>query len=243
MEEISNFLDLFKDRSPPRDFAHLFRSAPIKSGLFRFLAILDSEARLGLELWSASQIDAVIFAAKLLVDSSLSISGPSSGDFDSGVDNQQAPSKYIVWYPDVKTHVLPLYAVTVKMELDLGAIARDIFTWDPMTSMFIFMMCFNTSDFSGLWLNVTRFVSQLSAVPLVALSGFGLYELGFLSVAKCIEIELPHIILLIIFSQVTGNQVAKITFHNAVIRGSDAIPSVIDNKRHRRQQPEQRTLP
>ncbi|XP_020253349.1 uncharacterized protein LOC109830494 isoform X1 [Asparagus officinalis] len=77
---------------------------------------------------------------------------------------------------------------------------------------------FNTSDFSGLWLNVTRFVSQLSAVPLVALSGFGLYELGFLSVAKCIEIELPHIILLIIFSQVTGNQVAKITFHNAVIR-------------------------
>ncbi|XP_020253870.1 uncharacterized protein LOC109830928 [Asparagus officinalis] len=63
-----------------------------------------------------------------------------------------------------------------------------------------------------------QFVSQLSAVPLVALSGFGLYELGFLSVAKCIEIELPHIILLIIFSQVTGNQVAKITFHNAVIR-------------------------
>ncbi|XP_020253350.1 uncharacterized protein LOC109830494 isoform X2 [Asparagus officinalis] len=109
------------------------------------------------------------------------------------------------------------------MELNLGAMARDIFTWDPMTSMFIFMMwcsncSFNTSDFSGLWLNVTRFVSQLSAVPLVALSGFGLYELGFLSVAKCIEIELPHIILLIIFSQVTGNQVAKITFHNAVIR-------------------------
>ncbi|ONK60135.1 uncharacterized protein A4U43_C08F14680 [Asparagus officinalis] len=54
---------LFKDRSPPRDFAHRFRSAPIKSGLFRFLAILDSEARLGLESCSASQIDAVIFAA------------------------------------------------------------------------------------------------------------------------------------------------------------------------------------
>ncbi|ONK80601.1 uncharacterized protein A4U43_C01F19640 [Asparagus officinalis] len=76
MEEISNLLDLFKDRSPPRDFAHRFRSAPIKSGLFRFLAILDSEARLGLESCSASQIDAVIFAAKLLVGSSLSISVP-----------------------------------------------------------------------------------------------------------------------------------------------------------------------
>ncbi|ONK61833.1 uncharacterized protein A4U43_C08F34060, partial [Asparagus officinalis] len=41
----------------------LTSSAPIKSGLFRFLAILDSEARLGLESCSASQIDAVIFAA------------------------------------------------------------------------------------------------------------------------------------------------------------------------------------
>ncbi|KAL8142383.1 hypothetical protein V2J09_015415 [Rumex salicifolius] len=33
--------------------------------------------------------------------------------------------------------------------------------------------------FSGLWRNVTRFLSPLAAVPLVALSGFGLYELGF----------------------------------------------------------------
>ncbi|KAG1364054.1 nucleobase-ascorbate transporter 6 [Cocos nucifera] len=55
--------------------------------------------------------------------------------------------------------------------------------------------------FSGLWRNVTRFLSPLSAVPLVALAGFGLYELGFPGVAKCIEIGLPQIILLIIFSQ------------------------------------------
>lgn len=55
--------------------------------------------------------------------------------------------------------------------------------------------------FSGLWRNVTRFLSPLSAVPLVALSGFGLYELGFPGVAKCIEIGLPQIILLIVFSQ------------------------------------------
>ncbi|KAF4355467.1 hypothetical protein F8388_015221 [Cannabis sativa] len=33
--------------------------------------------------------------------------------------------------------------------------------------------------FSGLWRNVARFLSPLSAVPLVALSGFGLYEFGF----------------------------------------------------------------
>ncbi|ONK55020.1 uncharacterized protein A4U43_UnF8510 [Asparagus officinalis] len=77
MEEISNLLDLFKDRTPPRDLAHRLRSDSIKPGLFRFLAILDSGARLGLESWSASQIDAVISAAKLLVGSSLSISAES----------------------------------------------------------------------------------------------------------------------------------------------------------------------
>ncbi|PWA99021.1 nucleobase-ascorbate transporter 7 [Artemisia annua] len=32
--------------------------------------------------------------------------------------------------------------------------------------------------FSGLWRNITRFMSPLSAVPLVSLSGYGLYELG-----------------------------------------------------------------
>ncbi|KAL8035742.1 hypothetical protein ABFX02_12G116800 [Erythranthe guttata] len=55
--------------------------------------------------------------------------------------------------------------------------------------------------FSGFWRNVTRFMSPLSAVPLVALTGFGLYELGFPLVTKCVEIGLPQLILLVIFSQ------------------------------------------
>ncbi|KAF7135413.1 hypothetical protein RHSIM_Rhsim08G0168900 [Rhododendron simsii] len=55
--------------------------------------------------------------------------------------------------------------------------------------------------FSGLWRNVTRFLSPLAAVPLVALAGFGLYEFGFPGVAKCIEIGLPQLILLVFFSQ------------------------------------------
>ncbi|GAB4839843.1 Nucleobase-ascorbate transporter 7 [Ancistrocladus abbreviatus] len=55
--------------------------------------------------------------------------------------------------------------------------------------------------FSGLWRNVTRFLSPLAAVPLVALAGFGLYELGFPGVAKCVEIGLPQLILVVIFSQ------------------------------------------
>ncbi|KAK2428334.1 Nucleobase-ascorbate transporter 7 [Trifolium repens] len=55
--------------------------------------------------------------------------------------------------------------------------------------------------FSGLWRNVVRFISPLSAVPLVALSGFGLYQLGFPMLAKCVEIGLPEIVILLLFSQ------------------------------------------
>lgn len=61
--------------------------------------------------------------------------------------------------------------------------------------------------FSGLWRNVTRFLSPLSAVPLVGLVGFGLYELGFPGVAKCIEIGLPQLIILVFFSQYLANMI------------------------------------
>ncbi|XP_022727220.1 nucleobase-ascorbate transporter 6-like isoform X2 [Durio zibethinus] len=55
--------------------------------------------------------------------------------------------------------------------------------------------------FSGLWRNVTRFLSPLSIVPLVSLVGFGLYEFGFPGVAKCVEIGLPQLILIVFISQ------------------------------------------
>ncbi|EOA13188.1 hypothetical protein CARUB_v10026214mg [Capsella rubella] len=55
--------------------------------------------------------------------------------------------------------------------------------------------------FSGLWRNVVRFLSPISAVPLVGLVGFGLYEFGFPGVAKCIEIGLPELLILVFVSQ------------------------------------------
>ncbi|KAG6386161.1 hypothetical protein SASPL_155052 [Salvia splendens] len=55
--------------------------------------------------------------------------------------------------------------------------------------------------FSGLWRNVVRFLSPISVVPLVFLSGFGLYELGFPGVAKCVEIGLPELVLLVFCGQ------------------------------------------
>ncbi|KAA8545765.1 hypothetical protein F0562_020784 [Nyssa sinensis] len=53
----------------------------------------------------------------------------------------------------------------------------------------------------GVWRLVVRFLSPLSAVPLVTLVGLGLYGLAFPLVAKCIEIGLPELIILIILSQ------------------------------------------
>ncbi|KAI4964094.1 hypothetical protein ZWY2020_008398, partial [Hordeum vulgare] len=57
--------------------------------------------------------------------------------------------------------------------------------------------------FSGLWRNVAGLLSPLSAVPLVSLVGFGLYELGFPAVSsQGVEIGLPELILMVAFSQV-----------------------------------------
>ncbi|KAH0448037.1 hypothetical protein IEQ34_021837 [Dendrobium chrysotoxum] len=42
--------------------------------------------------------------------------GPSSDEFDSCVDDQQFPQKYIVRYSDAKTRVLPLYVLTVQLD-------------------------------------------------------------------------------------------------------------------------------
>ncbi|XP_058776696.1 nucleobase-ascorbate transporter 7-like [Vicia villosa] len=55
--------------------------------------------------------------------------------------------------------------------------------------------------FSGSWRYVVRFLSPLSAVPLVALSGFGLQRFGFPMLARCAEIGLPELAALVIFTQ------------------------------------------
>ncbi|KAL9275550.1 putative inactive poly [ADP-ribose] polymerase SRO5 [Drosera capensis] len=42
-------------------------------------------------------------------------SNPSSGEFDSGVDNALCPKKYIVWSTKMNTHILPEYAITFSV--------------------------------------------------------------------------------------------------------------------------------
>ncbi|GAB2223737.1 hypothetical protein Droror1_Dr00004477 [Drosera rotundifolia] len=42
-------------------------------------------------------------------------SNPSSGEFDSGVDNALCPKKYTVWSTKMNTHILPEYVITFSV--------------------------------------------------------------------------------------------------------------------------------
>ncbi|XP_020866709.1 nucleobase-ascorbate transporter 4 isoform X1 [Arabidopsis lyrata subsp. lyrata] len=57
------------------------------------------------------------------------------------------------------------------------------------------------TGFFGLWRILVRFLTPLSAAPLVILTAVGLVALAFPQLARCIEIGLPALIILIILSQ------------------------------------------
>ncbi|KAG1366934.1 Nucleobase-ascorbate transporter LPE1 [Cocos nucifera] len=56
--------------------------------------------------------------------------------------------------------------------------------------------------FFGIWRIVIRFLSPLAAVPIVTLAALGLFYIGFPNLARCVEVGLPALVLLIFFSQV-----------------------------------------
>ncbi|KAF6175902.1 hypothetical protein GIB67_003390 [Kingdonia uniflora] len=80
--------------------------------------------------------------------------------------------------------------------------------------------------FSGLWRNVARFLSPLSAVPLVSLVGFGLYEHGFPGVAKCVEVGLPELIILNNLSQLDLQSFLIISISELSLRNINAMSNV-----------------
>uniref|UniRef100_A0A803MYS0 Uncharacterized protein n=1 Tax=Chenopodium quinoa TaxID=63459 RepID=A0A803MYS0_CHEQI len=55
--------------------------------------------------------------------------------------------------------------------------------------------------FSGLWRLFVRSLSPLSMVPFITFTGLGLFSFGFPRLADCVEIGLPHLILVLILSQ------------------------------------------
>ncbi|XP_044488420.1 nucleobase-ascorbate transporter 4-like [Mangifera indica] len=55
--------------------------------------------------------------------------------------------------------------------------------------------------FSGLWRIFGRFLNPLAKVPLVTLTGLGFHPLRFPQLAKCVEIGLPALVILVLVSQ------------------------------------------
>ncbi|ESQ32080.1 hypothetical protein EUTSA_v10005426mg [Eutrema salsugineum] len=55
--------------------------------------------------------------------------------------------------------------------------------------------------FLGVWRNIIRFLSPLSIAPLATFTGLGLYHIGFPLLARCVEVGLPGLILLVVITQ------------------------------------------
>ncbi|KAM7280111.1 hypothetical protein ACFE04_007245 [Oxalis oulophora] len=79
---------------------------------------------------------------------------------------------------------------------------RFVMTLRGIQGALIMAGCFQmVMGFLGLWRSVVRFLSPLSIVPFVMFTGLGLYHLGFPMVARCVEIGIPQIIVMVIISQ------------------------------------------
>ncbi|GLU15952.1 hypothetical protein SLE2022_324030 [Rubroshorea leprosula] len=81
-------------------------------------------------------------------------------------------------------------------------IERFVHTMRGIQGALLITACFQAVvGFLGFWRNAVRFLSPLSVVPFVTLSGLGLYHLGFPMLAKCVEVGLPGLIILVFISQ------------------------------------------
>ncbi|MQL78520.1 hypothetical protein Taro_010939 [Colocasia esculenta] len=65
---------------------------------------------------------------------------PRSDEFDSGVDNEKFPKKFIVWPSHVMTHVLPLYVLSIKLDLQRKEVQKEpvkkpTSPWIPLTTL------------------------------------------------------------------------------------------------------------
>ncbi|XP_048436008.1 putative nucleobase-ascorbate transporter 10 [Pyrus x bretschneideri] len=55
--------------------------------------------------------------------------------------------------------------------------------------------------FLGLWRNAIRCLSPLSVVPYITFTGLGVYHLGFPTLARCVELGLPELIVMVFVAQ------------------------------------------
>ncbi|KAI4998544.1 hypothetical protein ZWY2020_053886 [Hordeum vulgare] len=115
---------------------------------------------------------------------------------------------YTYIYAAVAIIISPRYILFIGAPFE-----RFVYTMRSLQGALIIAGVFQAViGFFGIWRVFIRFLSPLAAVPFVTLSALGLFYFAFPGVAKCIEIGLPALILLIIFSEYASHYFAKGSF-------------------------------
>lgn len=102
------------------------------------------------------------------------------------------------------TFIIPIYSIVLAPKYSTHTDPHERFkeTMRGIQGALLIASLFPMiAGFLGFWRIVVRFLSPLSAAPLVTLTGLGLYQLGFPNLANCIEVGLPQLILLVFLSQ------------------------------------------
>ncbi|CAO2170787.1 unnamed protein product [Urochloa humidicola] len=113
------------------------------------------------------------------------------------------------------TYIYPIVAVILspRYALVIDPIERFVFTMRSLQGALIIAGVFQAViGFFGIWRVFIRFLSPLAAFPFVTLSGLGLFYFTFPGVAKCIEVGLPALVLLVLFAEYAAHVFAKGSF-------------------------------
>ncbi|OWM79158.1 hypothetical protein CDL15_Pgr003329 [Punica granatum] len=102
------------------------------------------------------------------------------------------------------TYIIPAISIALSKRYDIYIYPHERFEHTlrgmqgALLTASLFQVIFGFLGFCRIF---ARFLCPLSAVPFVTLVGLGLYANGFPQLARCIEIGLPELILLVIISQ------------------------------------------
>uniref|UniRef100_A0A0D9ZBX3 Uncharacterized protein n=1 Tax=Oryza glumipatula TaxID=40148 RepID=A0A0D9ZBX3_9ORYZ len=116
-------------------------------------------------------------------------------------------ASYAYIYPAVAIILSPRFAIVVD------PFERFVYTMRSLQGALIIAGVVQAIiGFFGIWRIFIRFLSPLAAVPFVTLSALGLFYFAFPAVAKCIEVGLPALILLLLFTEYAAHFFARGSF-------------------------------
>ncbi|OEL22981.1 Nucleobase-ascorbate transporter LPE1 [Dichanthelium oligosanthes] len=114
---------------------------------------------------------------------------------------------YTYIYPAVAIILSPRYA------LFIDPLERFVYTMRSLQGALIIAGVFQAViGFFGIWRVFIRFLTPLAAAPFVTLSGLGLFYFTFPGVAKCIEVGLPTLVLVVLFAEYAAHIFARGSF-------------------------------